>query len=125
MKNCYLLAATLLTSLVSFAQSRVTDDLLHLYTFGEGSGQYIHDLSTDNIPLILEVQDPSHVSWDNPGLTINEPTLIRSISSADELNTNVQNSGEISLEAWITPGNLTQDGPERIITVSNGSIVIS
>ncbi|WP_306643951.1 LamG domain-containing protein [Sanyastnella coralliicola] len=121
MKNCYLLAATLLTSLVSFAQSRVTDDLLHLYTFGEGSGQYIHDLSTDNIPLILEIRDPSHVSWGNPGLTINEPTLIRSISSADELNTNVPTSGEISLEAWITPWNLSQDGPARIITVSNGS----
>jgi len=85
MKNLYLLILICLGSTVSLAQDRVSTDLLNLYTFQEGSGGFVHDVSNNGSPLILRIHQESNVTWlPEGGLQINAPTLIRSLTGADE-----------------------------------------
>jgi len=109
MKNLYLLILICLGSTVSLAQDRVSTDLLNLYTFQEGSGGFVHDVSNNGSPLILRIHQESNVTWlPEGGLQINAPTLIRSLTGADELNMSVAASGEITLEAWIIADGIDQ-----------------
>jgi hypothetical protein len=122
MKNLYLLILICLGSTVSLAQDRVSTDLLNLYTFQEGSGRFVHDVSNNGTPLILRIHQESNVTWlPEGGLQINAPTLIRSLAGADELNMSVVASGEITLEAWVIAEDSEQSGPARIVTISSGA----
>jgi hypothetical protein len=40
------------------------------------------------------------------------------VGAATKVTTRVQASGELSVEAWIKPANITQFGPARVITMS-------
>ncbi len=44
---------------------RITDSLLALYTFDEGSGSTVQDTSGVGAPLNLNIPDPSRVTWGN------------------------------------------------------------
>lgn len=124
---CYyskFLTTTILVSvsLVSVAQNRVDDDLVSLYTFHEGEGAYINDVSGFGTPLTLRIEDMDHVSWVNGGgVQINEATIIKSFSSAAKISDAIASQSELTMEAWIIPDNTSQDGPARIATVSWGS----
>jgi hypothetical protein len=105
-----------------FGQERIEDDLLVLYNFGEGQGAYINDVSGNGTPLTLKIHDTNNVNWiPGGGLNIDAPTLIKSFAAAEKVTNAVQNSGAITMEAWIDPANLNQDGPARIATVSYGA----
>ncbi|MEX2672762.1 MAG: LamG-like jellyroll fold domain-containing protein [Phycisphaeraceae bacterium] len=104
---------------------RVTDNLQALYTFSEGSGDRVHDRSGRQDPLDLVIADPSAVSWGDEGLTIEGETLIATqdppyrLSQAMRGSQGRSGSGAITIEAWVTPANTSQDGPARIVTLSN------
>jgi hypothetical protein len=89
-----------------------------LYTFAEGSGSVVHDVSGVGAPLDLTIADSEHVSWGDSSLTINSATRIMSSGSASKLITSAQDSNALTLEAWVQPANTTQDGPARIVTIS-------
>jgi hypothetical protein len=91
------------------------------YTFEEGSGRVIRDRSGVGEPLELEIADPTAVRWGNEGLTLTGSTLISSPLAANRLIEAIRHSGEITLEAWITPANSSQTGPARIVSVSDGA----
>jgi len=98
---------------------RVTSGLLALYLFDEGSDSTCHDVSGVGQPLNLTIQDPSAVNWiDSAGLQINSPTIIKSDSMAAKIVEGCMSTNELTIEAWISPANTTQDGPARIITLS-------
>src|SRR5690606_9253249 len=61
--------------------SRVTEGLRTLYTFAEGTGETVRDLSGADAPLNLTISDPSAVRWSEQGLTINSSTRILSDGS--------------------------------------------
>ncbi len=112
------LAAMSPSTLASSASSRVVDGLVVLYEFGEGSGSLVADTSGFGTPLDLSVQDPTRVSWGPEGLTVNASTMIASTEPATKIIDAVQATDEISVEAWVDPANLTQNGPARIVTLS-------
>jgi hypothetical protein len=96
----------------------VTDGLQVLYTFEEGSGTTVHDVSGVGTSLDLLVSDGSAVSWSPGSLTIGSATLLASTEAATKVVDAAQTSDEITLEAWVRPANITQDGPARIVTLS-------
>ncbi len=102
---------------------RVQDSLEALYSFQEGSGGTVQDISGIGAPLNLTIVDESATSWlAGGGLAINAPTIIQSTGAASKVITASQASNELTIEAWIKPANVTQDGPARIVTLSQDSL---
>ncbi len=98
--------------------ARVNDGLLTLYTFDEGSGDTVFDVSGVGTALNLEIDDLTRATWGDGVLNINAPNLIASNGVADKLIDGITATQEITMEAWVTPGNTTQNGPARIATLS-------
>ena len=97
---------------------RVIDDLQVLYTFEEDSGTIAYDVSGVGTPLDLHTEDASAISWANGALIVHQPALIASDGPASNLIEAARTSDEVTIEAWIKPANTTQDGPARIVTLS-------
>ena len=89
-----------------------------LYTFEEGEGAVVHDVSGVEPPIGLTIADMDAVTWDDGALTLNKPTIVESGENAIKLYHAARATNEIAIEAWITPANTTQDGPARIVTMS-------
>lgn len=101
---------------------RVTDGQVVLYDFKEGGGVTVEDVSLVEPALDLTIQDGAAVSWLPAGrLAVNSPTVISSLGAATKVIDAVKASGEISIETWITPANTIQDGPARVVTLSQDS----
>lgn len=99
--------------------TRITDGLVALYEFRDGHGAEVQDVSGIGTPLNLRILDEARVSWSDQGLTLKEPVLITSERPATKIIDACRQSNEITLEAWLQPANTTQDGPARIISLSN------
>lgn len=98
--------------------SCLTDGLQALYTFQKGSGTTVHDVSGVGAPLNLTVES-SGASWlAGSGLVLNSPTLAASSGPATKMIDALQAANVLSIEVWITPANITQDEPIRIVTIS-------
>jgi hypothetical protein len=95
--------------------------LLALYLFDEGSGTVIHDISGVEPALDLLISDGDAQWLAGGGLSINTPVLISSAGAADKINEAIRQGNQFTLEAWIKPNNIEQDGPARIITLSADS----
>ncbi|WKN43951.1 fibronectin type III domain-containing protein [Tunicatimonas pelagia] len=104
------------------ASGRVTQDLQVLYTFQEGSGSTVADVSEQGSALDLTIENPANVNWPTGGgLTLTAATRIRSGEAATKIIEAVEASEAITLEAWVQPASVQQDGPARIISISGGS----
>lgn len=99
--------------------ARVSAGLLALYNFDEGSGNTVFDVSGVGTALNLEINNPARVNWGDGVLNLNSPSLIASVETADKLIDGITATQEITLEAWVTPGNRSQNGPARIATLSS------
>ncbi|AFY58916.1 hypothetical protein Riv7116_6589 [Rivularia sp. PCC 7116] len=99
--------------------TRVDAGLLALYNFDEGSGDTVFDVSGVGTALNLQIDNVSRTSWGNGVLNINAPNLIASNGTADKLIDGITATQEITLEAWVTPENRSQNGPARIATLSS------
>ena len=97
---------------------RVQNGLVLLYDFHEGSGTTVHDVS-GVIPVVdLEINDSSAISWIESGINIHSNAVIKSNIVPVEFYELLQETNEITVEAWIKPENDTQSGPARIVTFS-------
>lgn len=104
---------------------RVTENLQALYTFEEGSGRTVGDVSGVGSALDLTINrrdlNRGEVSWiPGGGLRVTDDASIRS-GNARKINDAVRSAGAVTLEAWVQPANTTQDGPSRIVSISNNS----
>ena len=111
-------AIATVTVTITPRDQRVTQDLQALYTFQEGIGTTVFDVSQAGTPLDLTVRHPEHVTWLDGGLAVTKPALIASTGAATRINHAVRESGEITLEAWVKPASTNQNGPARIVTLS-------
>lgn len=101
---------------------RITDGLSALYTFKEGKGRDVKDVSNAGQALNLRITNESAVQWTNDGLLVKTPVRIISDQPARKIIDACRASNEITLEAWIVPANTTQDGPARIISLSKNKV---
>jgi hypothetical protein len=104
-------------------EERVSDGLLAFYRFDEGEGTVIHDYSGVEPPLNLNIKDKDKVQWvgNSSGVEFTGSSMIISDGDADKLFENLRSRKEFSVEVWLSPGNLSQSGPARIVSMSQDS----
>ena len=101
---------------------RVRSGLLVLYDFSTDSGAAIKDRSGVGSPLNLRVRNPQAVHRQPGSLQVRSASQIRCEQTPHRMITSIRRSGEITIEAWIRPANVRQQGPARIVSLSqNGS----
>lgn len=98
--------------------SRVGGEVV-LYEFDEGSGSIVGDSGAGSA-LDLQIDDLSAVSWMSSGGLQVDDALILSPGPATKVFDAVALSGEISVEAWVLPADVTQGGPARIVSSAAG-----
>jgi hypothetical protein len=96
----------------------VTEGLIALYTFEEGAGDTVYDVSDFAPPLDLTIQNPSAVTWAPGKLVVAMPTLITSGAAAAKVIERCKQTNAITLEAWFAPASTDLFGPARIVTNS-------
>lgn len=97
---------------------RISDGLIVLYTFDEGSGEIVRDNSGTGTPLDLTIADAAAVKWLGGSLELASPAVISSSGPAEKVTQSVLSTGEVTVEAWSTASSVTQDGPARIVALS-------
>lgn len=96
-------------------------DLEALHTFGDGEGDTIRDTSAAGEPLDLRIEDRSALEWRTGGLVVDGRALLTTTVAPKRLIAAIKKSAAVTLEAWITPADLSQRGPARILTLSSGT----
>lgn len=99
--------------------SRVTHGLVALYPFSEGKGSVVTDQSGAGKPLNLMIEESSAARWVDGGLQVSGSVRIQSQGGATALASAVKRTNELTLEAWIRPTNTKQNGPARIVSISD------
>ncbi|MBU1191697.1 MAG: fibronectin type III domain-containing protein [Gammaproteobacteria bacterium] len=115
----YILASCLLATAGFVNLAMAGNAPLVLYTFNEGLGSTVNDVSGTGQPLNLTIANPTAVTWNvNGSLRINAATMIASSTAATKINYALKASNAFTIEAWVQPANTTQNGPARILTLS-------
>lgn len=91
--------------------------LLH-YSFEEGVGSEIFDQSEFGSPVDLQIENLESISWVERGIRIHQPTIILSKSLPDKLTGWVKENQNIAVSLWLKPENQMQNGPARIVSIS-------
>ena len=101
-------------------KKRVGDGVVVFYDFSEGSGAVVYDRSSWSTPLNLQIRDMDRIKWLRPkGIELFSNTIISSLRPADKLFDRIpRQRSSLSLEAWISPARLDQNGPARIVSYS-------
>ncbi|MBX3001654.1 MAG: choice-of-anchor A family protein [Caldilineaceae bacterium] len=97
---------------------RVQHGLQALYTFNEGRGNVIYDVSGVGTALNLSVENPDEVAWINGGLAVKGVTLIDTEGPATKLINATSWNSAFTLEAWIVPPASTGNVEAVIATLS-------
>ena len=111
----------LLVSLVVFtvrAAERVDNGLLAFYDFNTIEGPIVKDRSGLKPPLDLHIRAQGNTRRTNGSLEIIKGTVITSERPPLRMLNALKQSNEITVEVWFKPGNLKQDGPARLVTIS-------
>lgn len=103
------------------ADYRSRAGLLQLYEFNELEGADVNDTAATGSPLDLKVPDVTCIRRSQGTLELTRRTTIRSKQVASRLSATVKLAGEFTVEAWIQPAKLDQEGPARILTISKDS----
>lgn len=100
--------------------TRIEEGLVVLYTFEEGDGATIRDVSGNDPPIDLTIENTNFVSWTAEGLEMNQEglTIAHSIVPPSRLFETCQKRNALTTEAWVVPSLLHDDGPGRIVTFS-------
>lgn len=89
-----------------------------LFNFDENDGKIIYDRSRNQQQIDLKIDEMSAVRWTKDGLTVIEPTIIKSSLPATKIIDSCRSSNSLSLALWITPAAVEQSGPARIVSLS-------
>ncbi|GAB4411543.1 MAG: hypothetical protein OHK0039_16770 [Bacteroidia bacterium] len=101
---------------------RVTDGLVVLYDFQEGSGSTVLDVSGVGAPMNLTIKYPNDATWlSGGGLEIEGGNIVQSTNAASKIINACMATDEITIEAWIVSADEDQDGPARIVTLSTNT----
>ncbi len=115
------------------SSGRSKEGLIALYTFNEGQGNYIYDVSGVGQPLDLLIKNPGdEVNWLKDGGISIKPkgyqhfeshmdAQILSILPATKIIETCKDTDELTIEVWLKPATLDQGGPCRIVTLSDSS----
>ncbi|MFQ5643008.1 MAG: LamG domain-containing protein, partial [Thiogranum sp.] len=112
---------------VASGGNRYEKDVIALYEFKTGSGNIALDSSgvAPDLNLTLspyDPDDPAGISWVGGwGISIASGRAQGSTTSSKKLRDLITSTGEYSIEAWVAPANVTQEGPAGIVSYSAGT----
>jgi hypothetical protein len=105
--------------LVASSGGRFESDVIALYQFKTGSGNTAYD--TSGISPAANLTITGDVEWlGSWGLAFTNGKAQASTANSKKLHDLITSTGEFSIEAWVTPNNVVQEGPARIVTYSAG-----
>jgi len=98
---------------------RFESDIIALYQFKTGAGNIAYD--TSGISPAANLALNGDIEWlGSWGVKFNNGKAQASTANSKKLHDLITSTGEFSVEAWLTPSNVVQEGPARIITYSAG-----
>ena len=105
--------------IISSAGGRFEANAIALYEFKTGSGNQVFDTSGVNPALDLTLSGTYQWvgGW---GVQFIDGKAQGSTTASAKLADLLSATGEFSVEAWVAAGNVTQDGPARIVSYSGG-----
>jgi mono/diheme cytochrome c family protein len=113
-------AMTLLDGIVASGGNRIEDNVIALYQFKEGTGTTAFD--TSGVAPAMHLTLSGGVGWVGGwGLDITSGKAQATTASSRKLHDLITATGEYTVEAWVVPANVSQDGPARIISYSAGT----
>jgi hypothetical protein len=113
-------ALTLPEGIVASGGSRHETDVIALYEFKTGSGSIALDSSGVTPELNLTLS--GDVNWVGGwGIQIVDGKAQGSTANSKKLHDLIKATGEYSIEAWVAPANVVQEGPARIVSYSAGT----
>lgn len=113
-------ALTLPEGIVASGGSRHEADVIALYEFKTGSGNIA--LDTSGVLPELNLTLSGDVNWVGGwGIELVSGKAQGSTASSKKLHDLIKATGEYSIEAWVAPANVVQEGPARIISYSAGT----
>jgi hypothetical protein len=105
---------------VASGGSRQENDVIALYEFKTGSGNTAYD--TSGVDPAINLTLSGDTTWvEGWGLEFKTGKAQGSTSDSRKLSQLIQATGEYTVEAWVVPANVTQEGPARIISYSAGT----
>lgn len=113
-------ALTLYDGILANSGGRHETNVIAKWEFKTGSGSTAYDTSGVNPAMDLTIS--GDVDWVGGwGIRIIDGKAQATTTSSKKLHTLMAGSGEYTVEAWVIPGNVTQEGPSRIISYSGGT----
>jgi hypothetical protein len=102
---------------------RYRKNLIAFFDFKEETGNVARDQSGVAPAMDLSLDGPALMS--SYGIAIESGRAIASADTSRKLYDRIaspqQGSGQYSIEAWVVPDNVDQEGPARIVSYSNGT----
>ncbi len=114
-------AANLLQDgILASGTGRSESNLIAKWEFKSNEPSVAYDTSgvTPSLDLVLS---GSVEKVEGIGLKFSGGKAQGTTTNSKKIYDNILSTGEFSIEAWIAPGNVTQEGPARIITYSGGN----
>lgn len=113
-------ALKLTDGVVASGGSRIEDNVIALYEFKTGHGNIAYD--TSGVEPDLHLTLSGNVAWVGGwGIEIIDGKAQGGTVASKKLHDLITATGEYSIEAWVVPANVTQEGPARIISYSAGT----
>jgi len=113
-------ALTLFDGTLATGGGRFENDVIAKWEFKTGSGTTAFD--TSGIEPAINLTLNGDVNWIGGwGIQLLNGKAQGSTASSKKIHNLLTSTGEMSLEAWVVPANVTQEGPARIISYSGGS----
>ncbi len=113
-------ALTVADGVVASGGSRYDSNVIALYEFKSGSGNIAVDSS--GVAPALNLTLSGNVNWVGGwGIEIVNGRAQGSTTASKKLSDLIKATGEYSIEAWVAPANVVQEGPARIVSYSAGT----
>ncbi|MCZ6618218.1 MAG: LamG domain-containing protein, partial [Gammaproteobacteria bacterium] len=115
------MALSLTDGIISSAGGRFETNVIALFEFKTGSGNTAFDTSgvEPSINLTLSGTYNWVGGW---GVQFINGKAQGSTTASAKLHDLITSTGEYTIETWVAPANVSQDGPARIVTYSGGSM---
>lgn len=113
-------ALKLTDGIISSAGGRYENNVIALYEFKTGSGNTVFD--TSGVEPALNLSLSGSYSWVGGwGVAFTDGKAQGSTTASRKLHDLIKSTNEYAVEAWVVPGNVTQDGPARIVSYAGSS----
>lgn len=114
-------ALYLTDGIVASGGGRFDTNIIALWNFKTGSGTTAFD--TSGIEPAINLTISGSFNWVGGwGIQIVDGKAQGSTANSKKLHDLIKSTGEYSIEAWVAPGNVTQEGPAGIVSYSAGTL---